>query len=81
MIDRKVRKVLEGVVVSSKMNKTVVVKVSQKVRHPKYEKLVERFKKFYVHDEENKLQEGQTVKIMETRPISKLKRWRVVETI
>jgi len=77
-MDRKKRKILEGVVVSNKMEKTVVVKVSRKMRHPRYQKLVERWKKYYAHNESESLAEGDPVVIMETRPLSKLKRWRVV---
>ncbi len=70
-----------GVVVSNKMEKTVTVKVTRKMRHGKYNKVVERSKKCYAHDETNALQEGQKVRIEETRPLSKLKRWRVVEVL
>lgn len=73
------RKVQKGVVVSNKMQKTVVVKVERTYRHPQYGKIVTRAKKFYVHNESTPLQVGDTVKIVETRPLSKLKRWRVVE--
>ncbi len=69
------KKRLEGIVISKKMDKTAIVRVVRKIRHPRYEKLVERWKKYYVHDENNELQEGQTVRIVESRPISKLKRW------
>lgn len=72
------KKVLKGVVVSNKMNKTVTVKVVRRVRHPKYEKLVEHWKKYYAHDETNKSKIGDEVSIVECRPLSKLKRWRVV---
>ena len=75
------RKVNVGVVMSNKMDKTVTVKVSHKLRHPKYEKVIERSKKYYAHDETNALVVGQKVRIMETRPLSKLKRWRVVEVL
>ena len=74
------RKIRRGVVVSNKMQKTVVVKVDRTTRHPRYEKVVTRSKKYYAHDESNSLQVGDKVTIMETRPLSKLKRWRVVET-
>ncbi len=70
-----------GVVVSNKMEKTVAVQVSRKMRHPKYGKVIERSKKYYAHDESNALSVGQKVRIMETRPLSKLKRWRVVEVL
>lgn len=72
------RKVQKGVVVSNKMQKTVVVKVERTFRHPKYGKVVTRAKKFYAHHESTPLQIGDEVQIIETRPLSKLKRWRVV---
>jgi small subunit ribosomal protein S17 len=78
--DQNRRKMRRGVVVSNKMQKTVVVKVDRTIRHPRYEKVVTRSKKYYAHDESNSLQVGDRVTIMETRPLSKLKRWRVVET-
>jgi len=73
------RKVHKGIVVSNKMEKTVVVKVERTMRHPQYGKVVTRAKKFYAHNESSPLQIGDEVKIVETRPLSKLKRWRVVE--
>ena len=75
------RKVNIGVVVSNKMDKTVTVKVTKKLRHPKYGKVINRSKKYYAHDESDTIEMGQTVRIMETRPLSKLKRWRVVEVV
>jgi small subunit ribosomal protein S17 len=75
------RKVREGVVVSNKMQKTVTVKVERTIRHPKYDKVVTRAKKYYAHTENQEIKEGQKVRIVETRPISKLKRWRVVEVL
>ena len=75
------RRVKQGVVVSDKMNKTVVVRVERKMRHPIYEKVIIRAKKYYAHDENNACKVGQTVVIMESRPLSKLKNWRVVETV
>ena len=75
------RKTREGTVVSSKMDKTVVVAVIERVRHPKYAKFVSRTKKLYAHDEANDAQIGDRVKVAETRPLSKLKRWRVVEVV
>ena len=78
---RNSRKVKKGVVISNKMDKTVVVRVSRKIRHEKYGKVIERTKKYYAHDDSDAVQEGQTVRIMETRPLSKLKRWRVVEVL
>ena len=74
-------KVLEGIVVSDKMDKTVVVKVIRKVRHPKYTKLVEKWKKYYAHDDSKKAKVGTKVKIIESRPLSKLKRWKVLEVL
>jgi len=73
------KKVLQGVVVSDKMDKTVVVLVSRTVPHPKYHKRMQRSKKFKAHDPENRYKEGDKVNIIECQPISKLKRWRVME--
>ncbi|MFS8740388.1 30S ribosomal protein S17 [Synechococcus sp. O70.2] len=70
-----------GVVVSNKMQKTVVVAVENRVAHPKYGKIVVKTKKFKAHDEENRCQEGDLVRIVETRPLSRTKRWRVVEIL
>ena len=70
-------KIKKGVVVSNKMEKTVVVKVERTIRHAKYGKVIKRGKKYYAHND-SPLQIGDEVKIMETRPLSKLKRWRVV---
>ncbi|MBI3992093.1 MAG: 30S ribosomal protein S17 [Candidatus Lambdaproteobacteria bacterium] len=75
------RKVREGVVVSNKMNKTAVVKVERTVRHPLYKKIIKRTKRFQVHDENNVSQVGDTVRIMECRPLSRHKRWRLVEVL
>jgi len=72
------RKVREGIVVSNKMQKTVTVKVSRTFQHPKFEKIVTRGKKYYAHVEGQKIEVGQKVTIEETRPLSKLKHWRVV---
>lgn len=72
------RKLKKGIVVSNKMQKTVVVKVDRTMRHPLYGKIVTRSKKYYAHNEAEPLQIGDEVQIMETRPLSKLKRWRVV---
>jgi small subunit ribosomal protein S17 len=79
--ERAARKVREGIVVSNKMEQTAVVAVVEKVRHPKYAKTVQRTKKLYVHDEANDVRIGDKVRIMETRPLSKLKRWRLVEIL
>lgn len=75
------RKTRTGVVVSDKMDKTIVVAIKTKVRHPLYGKMVNRTRKFKAHDENNECGIGDTVKIMETRPLSKDKRWRLVEII
>jgi small subunit ribosomal protein S17 len=77
--DRAARKVREGIVVSTKMDKTLVVAVVERVRHAKYNKFVMRTKKLYAHDETNDANIGDKVRVMETRPLSKLKRWRLVE--
>lgn len=76
---RGTRKVREGVVVSNKMNKTIVVSVERLMKHPVFGKTVRRSKKLYVHDEENKAKIGDKVRVMETRPLSKTKRWRLLE--
>lgn len=78
---RRIRKSFSGVVVSNKMDKTVVVKVQRLVRHPRYKKIVRRFSKFKAHDPENRCQLGDEVTIIETRPLSKEKRWRVKEIV
>lgn len=78
---RALRKERVGRVVSSKMQKTCVVETVTRVPHPRFGKIVKHRKRFYVHDEENKAQVGDTVRIAETRPLSKLKRWRLVEII
>lgn len=75
------RRTQRGVVVSDKMDKTVVVRVETTMRHPRYEKIVKRAKKFYAHDESNQAKAGDVVTIMETRPSSKTKRWRVVPEV
>ena len=79
--ERANRKTRVGKVVSSKMEKTVIVAVERRVAHKLYGKQVARTKKYYAHDEENVAKEGDLVKIMETRPLSKTKRWRVVEVV
>jgi small subunit ribosomal protein S17 len=78
---RNLRKTRVGKVVSNKMSKTVVVSTETRVPHPKFGKIVKNIKKFYAHDEEEKAQPGDLVRIMEIRPMSKLKRWRVVEIL
>jgi small subunit ribosomal protein S17 len=78
---RNARKVRTGLVVSDKMQKTVVVAIERRVPHPVYGKMVTRTKRVKAHDEENTAKTGDTVRIMETRPLSKDKRWRVVEVV
>lgn len=78
---RPARKVREGTVVSNAMDRTAVLAVIEKVRHPRYNKFVQRTKRLYVHDESNDLNVGDRVKVMETRPLSKTKRWRIVEIL
>ena len=78
---RGVRKELIGMVISDKMEKTVVVRVERRVPHPKYGKVITKSSKFYAHDEEDKAKLGDRVRIIETRPLSKLKCWRVVEIL
>ncbi|WP_029687941.1 30S ribosomal protein S17 [Thermoanaerobacter sp. A7A] len=80
-MERGHRKVRIGTVVSNKMQKTIVVAVEDRVRHPLYGKTIKRTKKFKVHDENNACNVGDIVKIMETRPLSKEKRWRLVEIV
>lgn len=79
--ERNARKVRDGIVISNKMEQTAVVAVVERVRHPKYAKTVQRTKKLYVHDANNDVRIGDRVRIMETRPLSKLKRWRLVEIL
>ena len=81
MTERTSRKTRVGMVVSDKMQKTVVVSIERRVQHPVYGKMVRRTKKLKAHDEQNEAKTGDTVRIMETRPLSKDKRWRVVEII
>ena len=73
------KKILKGKVKSTKSNKTIVVEVIRKYRHPFYGKVIRRSKKYHAHDEKNKFKEGENVSIIETKPISKLKRWQVIE--
>ncbi len=75
------RKVEQGTVKSAKMQKTVVVEVVHHMQHPFYKKIVSRAKKYYAHNENTDLKEGDTVRIMETKPTSKLKRWAVIEKV
>ena len=76
-----VRKERRGIVVSDAMNKTIVVEVERRERHPLYGKEVRQYKKFYAHDEKNAAKKGDHVRIVETRPLSRLKRWRLVEIV
>lgn len=80
-MERNLRKERIGVVASNKMNKSIVVAIERKVKHELYGKFVKKTSKFIVHDEENSCNEGDVVKIMETRPFSKKKNWRLVEII
>ena len=80
-IERKNRKVRTGTVTSNKMNKTITVLVERKVKHPIYGKFLKKNSAFHAHDEENTAGIGDTVRIMETRPLSKTKRWRLVEIV
>ena len=80
-VERNLRKTRVGMVVSDKMDKTVVVAIQDNVKHPKYGKVIKRTVKFKAHDENNECAVGDKVSIMETRPLSKEKRWRVVEII
>lgn len=81
VVERKLRKQRTGVVVSNKMDKSISVAVERKLRHPIYGKFVKKTKKFMAHDENNDCNIGDLVRIMETRPLSKNKRWRLVEVI
>ena len=79
--ERNLRKERVGVVTSNKMNKSIVVAVERKIKHPKYGKFIKRTSTFVAHDEKNTCNIGDTVKITETRPLSKTKRWRLVEVV
>ena len=80
-MERNLRKTMSGMVSSDKMDKTVVVKVQNNVKHPEYGKIVKRTYKLKAHDENNECRIGDRVRVMETRPLSKDKRWRVVEIV
>ncbi len=80
-MERNLRKTRIGVVVGSKMDKSITVTMERKVKHPMYGKFLKQTTKFHAHDEKNEANVGDTVRLMETRPISKLKRWRLVEII
>jgi small subunit ribosomal protein S17 len=81
MAERNLRKIRTGVVTSNKMEKTITVAIERKVKHPIYGKFVKKTTKFHAHDEKSECSIGDLVKIMETRPISKTKRWRLVEVL
>ena len=81
MLERNLRKTRTGVVSSNKMDKTITVAVERKVKHPIYGKFVKKTTKFHAHDEKNECSIGDLVRIMETRPLSKTKRWRLVEVM
>ena len=78
---REQRKQLEGIVVSDKMDKTIVVRIERVTRHPLYGKVLRTAKKFHAHDEKNEAQEGDRVRILESRPLSKLKKWTLLEIV
>lgn len=80
-VDRNLRKTRTGVVSSNKMDKTIVIKVERKIKHPLYGKFLKKTTSFHAHDEKNECSIGDTVKIMESRPLSKTKRWRLVEIV
>ncbi len=80
-MERNLRKVRDGIVVSNKMQKTIVVRVERKLKHPKYGKFLKKSTKYAAHDEKGDCAIGDTVRIMETRPLSKTKRWRLVEIL
>ena len=79
--DRKLRKERQGEVVSDKMDKTIVVRVERRFRHPQFKKVVTSYKKFYAHDEKREAKVGDRVRIQETRPLSRTKSWRLVEVL
>jgi small subunit ribosomal protein S17 len=81
MVERNLRKTRIGLVTSNRMDKTITVAIERKVKHPIYGKFVKKTTKFHAHDEKNECTIGDTVRIMETRPLSKLKRWRLVEVV
>ncbi len=81
MVERNLRRTRTGLVTSNKMDKTITVAVVRKVKHPIYGKFVKKTTRFHAHDEKNECTIGDTVKIMETRPLSKTKRWRLIEVM
>lgn len=80
-MERNKRKVREGRVISDRMDKTIVVAVERRLRHPRYVKIIRRTSKLYAHDHKNQCRIGDRVRVMESRPLSKLKRWRLVEVL
>jgi small subunit ribosomal protein S17 len=80
-VERNKRKMREGWVTSNRMNKTIVVAVERQFRHPRYEKMIRRTSKLYAHDDQNQCRIGDKVQVMETKPLSKLKRWRLVQVL
>jgi len=80
-VERKDRKVRQGTVVSHKMNKSIIVRIDRTMRHPMYSKTYRTFSKLYAHDENNEAQVGDVVRVMETRPLSATKRWRLIEIV
>ena len=80
-VRRNRRKLREGMVLSTSMDKTLIVAITERVRHPRYKKTVQRTKKLYAHDANNEAGVGDRVRVAETRPLSKLKRWRLVEIV
>ena len=80
-MERNKRKIREGWVVSNRMDKTIVVAVERHFRHPRYEKIIRRTSKLYAHDDKNESQIGDRVRVMEIRPLSKLKRWRLLKIL
>lgn len=80
-MERNLRKERTGLVISNKMDKSIVVQIGRKVKHPIYGKFVKKTSRFVAHDEKNECNEGDTVRIMETRPMSRRKRWRLVEIL
>ncbi|MBM3859404.1 MAG: 30S ribosomal protein S17 [Verrucomicrobia bacterium] len=81
MTEQTIQKELVGVVVSDKMTKTIVVEVSRRLRHPRYQKVVTTYKKFYAHDEKEEASAGDKVRIVASRPLSRLKRWTLAEIV
>lgn len=79
--ERNARAMRQGIVESAKMDRTIVVRIERRVRHPLYERFIKKSMKLYAHDEENTAREGDVVRVMSTRPLSKLKRWRLVEVV